>query len=62
MNDRFENEEHIRKFFGEIGFKNIEIHKFIEVKDELKSFEILGMDKDSCDELLESALVAVLKI
>ena len=29
LNDRFENEEHIRKFFGEIGFKNIEIHKFI---------------------------------
>ncbi len=62
LNDRFENEEHIRAFFGEIGFSSIEIHKFIEVKDELKSFEILGMDKDSCDELLESALVAILKI
>ena len=57
-----ENEEHIRSFFGEIGFNNIEIHKFIEVKDELKSFDILGIDKDSCDELLDSALVAVLKI
>ena len=62
LNDRFENEEHIRKFFGEIGFKNIEIHKFIEVKDELKSFEMLNMDKNECDELLDSAIVAILKI
>lgn len=62
LNDRFENEKHIRTFFGKIGFNNIEIHKFIEVKDELKSFDILGIDKDSCDELLDSALVAILKI
>ncbi len=62
LNDRFEDENHIREFFGEIGFKNIEIHKFIEVKDELKSFNILGIDRNSCDELLESALVAILKI
>lgn len=62
LNDRFENEDHIRSFFGEIGFNNIELHKFIEVKDELKSFEMLGMNKDECDELLESAVVAILKI
>ncbi len=62
LNDRFEDEEHIRKFFGEIGFNNIEIHKFIEMKDDLKCFEMLGIDKDSCDELLENALVAILKI
>ena len=62
LSDRFEDENHIRTFFGEIGFNNIEIHKFIEVKDELKSFDILGIDKDSCDELLDSALVAILKI
>ena len=62
LNDRFEDENHIRTFFGEIGFNNIEIHKFIEVKDELKSFEILGMDKDECDELLENGIVAILKI
>ena len=62
LNDRFEDENHIRTFFGEIGFNTNEIHKFIEVKDELKSFDILGIDKDSCDELLDSALVAVLKI
>lgn len=62
LNDRFENEAHIRSFFGEIGFNNIEIHKFIEVKDELKSFEMLDMNKDECDELLESGVVAILRI
>ncbi len=62
LNDRFEDENHIRDFFGEIGFKNIEIHKFIEVKDELKSFEMLNIDKDSCDDLLENGIVAILKI
>ena len=45
LNDRFENEAHIRSFFGEIGFNNIEIHKFIEVKDELKSFGQNQMQK-----------------
>ena len=62
LSDRFEDENHIRKFFGDIGFNNIKIHKFIEMKDELKSFDMLGIDKDSCDELLESAIVAVIKI
>ncbi len=62
LNDRFENEEHIRSFIKKIGFNNIEIHKFYEVKDELKSFEMLGIDKDSCDDLLENGIVAILKI
>ncbi len=62
LNDRFENEKHIRSFFGDIGFNNIEIHRFIEVKDEIKSFDILGIDKDSYDELLDSAIVAILKV
>ena len=62
LNDRFESKEHVRSFFEEIGFKDIEFHKFIEVKDELKSFEILGLDSNSYNELLDSALVAVFKI
>ncbi|MBR5369696.1 MAG: hypothetical protein IK137_00150, partial [Bacilli bacterium] len=62
LNDRFEDENHIRRFFKEIGFNNIEIHKFIEVKDELKSFDILNIDSNSNDELLDSAIVAIIKI
>lgn len=60
--DRFENIEHINKFMKDIGFKSVEIHKFIEVKDELSSFDILGIDKNSADEVLDSAIVAVIKI
>lgn len=29
LKDRFRDIEHIESFFGEIGFKNIEVHKFI---------------------------------
>lgn len=62
LKDRFNDVDHIKNFFGEIGFKNIEIHKFIEMKDELKSFDILGIDKNQFDELLEHAIVAIIKI
>ncbi len=62
LNDRFEDENHIRTFLKEIGFNNIELHQFIEVKDELKSFDALDIDKDLCDSLLESAIVAIIRI
>ena len=45
-----------------IGFNNVEIHKFIEMKDKLKSFEILNVEKNKYDELLENAIVAVISI
>lgn len=62
LKDRFNDIEHIKSFFGEIGFKDIEVHKFIEMRDQLKSFDILGITKNQYDELLENAIVAILKI
>lgn len=62
LNDRFIDENHIRTFFTSIGFKEIEIHKFIEVKDQLKSFDILNIDKDSFEDLLSTAIVTILKV
>lgn len=62
LNDRFIDENHIRTFFTSIGFNSIEIHKFIEVKDQLKSFDILNIDKDSFDDLLSTTIVTILKI
>ena len=62
LTDRFKDIEHINKFMKNIGFKRVEIHKFNEVKDELSSFDILGIDKNSADEVLDSAIVAVIKI
>ena len=62
LNDRFEDEDHIRSFFKEIGFNSVEIHKFIEVKDEITSFDALGIDRDSTDDALSNAIVAVFRI
>ena len=62
LKDRFEDINHIKDFMLNIGFNNVEIHKFIEMKDELKSFEILNVEKNKYDELLENAIVAVISI
>ena len=62
LTDRFENIEHINKFMKDIGFNSVEIHKFIEVKDKMSSFDILGIDKKSADEVLDNGIVAVIKI
>lgn len=62
LQDRFNDIEHIKSFMMKIGFKNIELHRFIEMKEQLKSFEILGVSKEEYDELLENAIVAVIKI
>ncbi len=62
LQDRFNDIEHIKSFMMKIGFKDIEIHRFIEMKEQLKSFEILGVAKEEYDELLENAIVAVIKI
>lgn len=35
LNERFEDENHIREFFGNIGFELVEIHPFIEMKKEI---------------------------
>ena len=59
---RFEDINHIKDFMKNIGFNNVAIHKFIEMKDELKSFEILNVEKNKYDELLENAIVAVTSI
>lgn len=62
LKDRFEDFNHIKKFMNEIGFSNVEIHKFSEVKDEIKSFDILNIDKEKYDELLDNAIVAIITI
>lgn len=62
LKDRFEDFEHIKRFMKEIGFSNVEIHKFSEVKDEIKSFDMLNIDRDKYDELLDNAIVAIITI
>lgn len=62
LNDRFEDINHIKEFFGTIGFNNIEIHKFSEVKEELYSVNELGIIDEHAEKLLDDAIVAVMKI
>lgn len=62
LKDRFEDFNHIKRFMKEVGFSNVEIHKFSEVKSEIKSFDILNINRDKYDELLDNAIVAVITI
>lgn len=62
LNDRFEDEDHIRTFFGEIGFELIEIHKFCEMNKEFYSIIQLGIINEKIHKALEDAIVVVMKI
>lgn len=62
LNDRFEDENHIRKFFGDVGFELVEIHKFSEMKDELYSVNELGIINDKIEKTLEDAIVVIMKV
>ena len=62
LNDRFEDINHIREFFGNIGFELIEFHKFNEMKDELYSVNKLNIFDEKIEKTLEDAIVVVMKI
>ncbi len=62
INDRFEDENHIKEFFGDIGFELFEIHKFNEVKDVLYSIKELDIFDDKIEQTLEDAIVVVMKV
>jgi len=61
LNERFEDENHIREFFGNIGFELVEIHPFIEMKKELYSVNKCGMMNEKIKKTLEDAIVVVMK-
>lgn len=62
LNDRFENINHVKEFFGEIGFEVVEVHKFNEVKDELYSVNKLSIINDKIEKTLEDAIVVVMRV
>ena len=62
LNDRFENIEHIRDFFGDIGFEVAEIHKFSEMKEELYSVNHNNIFDSHIEQLLDDAIVVVMKL
>lgn len=62
INDRFENIEHIKKFFGDIGFELLEVHKFNEVRNDLYSVNKLNIINEKIEKTLEDAIVVVMKV
>ena len=62
LNDRFQDINHIKDFFGNIGFELVEIHKFNDVKDELYSMNKLNIIDEKIEKSLEDAIVVVMKI
>lgn len=62
ITDRFENIEHIKEFFGNIGFEVSEIHRFSEVKEELYSINYHNLVNSNIEQSLDDAIVAVMKI
>lgn len=61
LNDRFEDINHIKTFFGDIGLELLEVHKFSEVKNELYSINTLNIIDDKIHQTLEDAIVVIMK-
>ena len=62
LNDRFEDINHVKSFFGNIGFELVEIHKFNEMRDVLYSVNKLNILNEKIAKTLEDAIVVVMKI
>ena len=62
LNDRFEDIEHVKEFYGNIGFEVVEVHTFNEVIDELYSIHKLNIIDEKIRQTLEDAIVVVMKI
>lgn len=62
LNDRFEDINHVKEFFGEIGFEIVEVHQFNEVKGELYSINKLNIIDDKIEKTLDDAIVVVMKV
>lgn len=62
LNDRFEDINHVKEFFGNIGFEVLEVHKFSEVKEELYSINELNIIDNKIEQTLEDAIVVIMKI
>lgn len=62
LDDRFDDIEHVKRFYDELGFEVVEVHKFSEVKDELYSVNELNIYNDKIEETLERAIVVIMKL
>lgn len=62
LNDRFDDINHVKSFFGDIGFEVCEVHKFSEVKEELHSVNVNKIINVDIEKTLDDAIVVIMKI
>ena len=62
LNDRFEDIAHVRKFFGEVGFDVVEVHKFSEMQENLYSMNYYQIYNENIEKSLDDAIVVAMKV
>lgn len=62
LNDRFDDIDHVKSFFGNIGFEVCGVHKFNEVKKELHSVNVNKIINSDIEKTLDDAIVVIMKI
>lgn len=62
LDDRFDDIEHVKRFYNDLGFEVVEVHKFNELKDNLYSINELNIYNDKIEETLERAIVVIMKL
>ena len=62
IDNRFNDINHVKTFFGELGFDLVEVHKFSEVKNDLYSINNLNIINNNIDKTLEEAIVVIMAI
>ena len=60
--NRFEDINHVKDFFKELGFELLEVHKFSEVKESLYSVNNLNIINNNINQTLEDAIVVIMAI
>ena len=59
---RFENFNHAKSFFNDIGLEIIEVHPFSEVQNELYSVNKLNIFDDKIKQTLSDAIVVIMQV
>lgn len=62
IDNRFNDINHVKTFFGELGFNLVEVHKFSEVKDDLYSVHNLNIINNNINKTLDEAIVVIMTI
>lgn len=62
IDNRFNDINHVKTFFGELGFDLVEVHKFSEVRNDLYSVNNLNIINNNINETLEEAIVVIMTI